>query len=435
MLNNYVKKGQLLFLLSFAALIAVGTLLLMLPGIHREATLNWVDALFTATSAVCVTGLTVNNICDFSGVGQLILLFLMQLGGIGIMTLSSAILLVLGRGLSFSDTLLVSTLHDNFSLRGAESLTSTVIRYTLVSECGGLIIIYCGLLLGGGPWLGSIWNATFLSVSAFCNAGLAPFIDSLGGVHPLVKLGCSGLNILGGLGVYVIYDLLQVLRKRQKHLRVHSKVVLLTTLLLLIFGMCFLRLSGMRNGAPVPWLDAWFISASARTAGFTTVPIADLPEVSQMMLILLMLIGGSPGSTAGGMKTSTIAVAVAALLSTFKGDANTLMFKREIPTVNVMRAFAIIVSFILLACFGAMVVRILTPKILMLNAFFEAVSALTTTGLSIGNTTISLTSGGRIFITLFMFIGRVGPFTIMLFLLGREKPDKLRYPQERIIIG
>ena len=107
MLNNYVKKGQLLFLLSFAALIAVGTLLLMLPGMHREATLNWVDALFTATSAVCVTGLTVNNVCDFSGVGQLILLFLMQLGGIGIMTLSSAILLALGRGLSFSDTLLV----------------------------------------------------------------------------------------------------------------------------------------------------------------------------------------------------------------------------------------------------------------------------------------------------------------------------------------
>ena len=435
MQTHYVKKGQLLFLLSFVAMIVIGTLLLMLPGVFRPDQLGLIDAIFTATSAVCVTGLVVQDICDFSLFGQAILVLLTELGGIGIMTLSSAILLALGRGLSFSDTLLVSSVHDNFSLRGAESLTRTVIRYTLVSEFCGFWVIFAGLMLNGGELAASIWHAVFLSVSSFCNGGLGPFRDSLYGTHFLVKIGSSGLNILGGLGVYVIYDLLQVLKKKQRHLRVHSKVVLLTTVLLLTAGMMFLRFAGTNSDEPLSWLDAWFLSASARTAGFTTVPLTELPDVSLMLLIVLMLIGGSSGSTAGGMKTSTVAVAVAALVNTFQGNANTLMFKREVPTLNVMRAFAIIVSFILLACFGAMAVIMLTPALPTLHAFFEAVSAVTTTGMSVGTTTRALTAGGRIFITFFMFIGRIGPFTIMLFLLGREKPDKLRYPQERIIIG
>ncbi len=433
---SFVKRGQSLFLLSFVALIAAGTLMLLLPGVLRAGRLSFPDALFVATSAVCVTGLTTVKLSAFTWFGQLLVVLMIQIGGIGIMTLSASILLALGRGLSFSNTLLISNINDKFSLRGTEGLTRTVIRYTLISEGIGVLIIYAGMVWRDpGAWHSGVWHAVFISISSFCNAGFAPFDDSLGGMNRLVQLSSSGLNILGGLGVYVIYDLIEVAKKRQAHLRIHSKVVLLTTGILLIGGTLLFWLCGRKCGAPLALGDAFFLASSARTAGFVTFDITGLPAVSLTLAIVLMMIGGSPGSTAGGMKTSTAAVAVAAILNTLQGNNEVLMFKRKIPTANVLRAFTIIVLFLLICSAGASLLQLMTPGASMMDAFFETASALSTTGLSISNTTAKLADAGKFFVSFLMFLGRMGPFTIMLFLLGREKPGQLRYPAERVIIG
>lgn len=436
MQKGFFKRGQAFFIGSFAGLIVSGALLLKVPGAYTAGHLSWVDSLFMATSAVCVTGLTVASPGDFNWFGQLVFVLLMQLGGIGIMTLSASILLLLGRGLSFSDSLMVSNLNDNFSIRSSESLTRTVINYTLVSELIGFLIILPGCVIDGrGSIFGPIWNAVFISVSSFCNAGLTLSKSSLAGTHWLTRLGSAGLIVLGGLGVYVIYDLLQVVRKRQKRLRVHSKVVLITTILLIAGGAAAFRFFGRWDGNPIAWDDACFLSITARTAGFSTFELSTLPSVSLALLMLLMLIGGSPGSTAGGIKTSTFAVAAAAIFNTLQGNQETLLFKRSIPTGNVMRAFTIIILFSLLTGAGIMTLQLVTPETEITANAFEAVSALCTVGLSIGDTTASQSVPGRLLLTLLMFLGRVGPFTFMLFLLGREKPGQLKYPEERVIIG
>ena len=430
---GFVKRGQLLFLASFAGLIAAGTLLLKLPWAH-DAFLPWPDACFMATSAVCVTGLATVPVGEFNGFGQVVLLLLVQLGGIGIMTLSASILLLMGRGLSFSDTLLISNLSDNFSLPRTEGLIRTVIQYVLVSEAIGFLLLLPGFL-GKYPFLESVWYALFHSVSAFCNAGLSPLPDSLIGQGRWTQGVIAALVIFGGLGVYVIYDLLMVFRRRQYRLRVHSRVVLTATLILIVVGTLLLWLIGQGRLHPIAWFDAFFQAITARTAGFNTVVIGSLPAESLTLLIVLMLIGGAPGGTAGGMKVSTVALAVSSIIGTFKGRQEVQMFKRTIPMANVLRAYTIMVTFILLTCAGAVFLHMLTPdRFEIADCFFESASALSTTGLSTG-ATASLTAPGKIYLACYMFMGRVGPFTIMLFLLSREKTRKLRYPEERIIIG
>lgn len=430
---GFVKRGQLLFLASFAGLIAAGTLLLKLPWAH-DAFLPWPDACFMATSAVCVTGLATVPVGEFNAFGQVVLLLLIQLGGIGIMTLSASILLLMGRGLSFSDTLLISNLSDNFSLPRTEGLLRTVIQYVLVTEAIGFLLLLPGFL-GKYPFLESAWYALFHSVSAFCNAGLSPLPDSLIGQGRWTQGVIAGLVIFGGLGVYVIYDLLMVFRQRQYRLRVHSRVVLTATLILIVAGTLLLWLIGQGRMHPIDWFDAFFQSITARTAGFNTVVIGSLPAESLTLLIVLMLIGGAPGGTAGGMKVSTVALAVSSIIGTFKGRQEVQMFKRTIPMANVLRAYTIIVTFILLTCAGAVFLHMMTPdRFEIADCFFESASALSTTGLSTG-ATASLTAPGKIYLACYMFMGRVGPFTIMLFLLSREKKRKLRYPEERIIIG
>ena len=440
MQQRFVKLGQRLFIGSFAFLIVLGTLALkLIPGAYKPGELSWADSLFTATSAVCVTGLSVVDVADFSWSGQLIQLILLQLGGIGIMSLSASILLLLGGGLSFSDSLLVSNLNEKFSLRGTESLTWTVIIYSFACEAVGFLVILPGCLGSDAPWWECVWNALFLAVSSFCNAGLAPFRDSLIGQNGLVRLGCGCMIVLGGLGVYVIYDLIQVfIKKRQRSLRVHSKIVLVTTAILLIGGAGLFLLFGFRNNNPISWDEALFMSATCRTAGFTCVEILNLPDVSLALCIVLMMIGGSPGSTAGGIKTSTFAVVVAAICNTLKGNQETLLFRRSIPYVVVLRAFTIIVLFSLLAGLGAVVLQLASPptaKQWITRDVFEAVSALCTVGLSIGDTTKSQLLSGKLWLTAFMFIGRIGPFTFLLFLLDRETSGLLKHPEERVIIG
>ena len=433
--SGYVKRGQRFFLLSFGMLILLGTLLLKIPGMYRPGPLSWVDALFTSTSSVCVTGLTVKSISDFSFFGQLVVMLLIQAGGLGIMTLSASILLALGRGLSFGNSLMISNLNDKFSLRGTESLLRTVMIYTFAAEAAGFLALLPGMWFSGiGFWKG-LWGALFMTVSSFCNAGMTPFPDSLVGISRAAQLVCALLAITGGLGVYVIYDLLQAARRRQTRLRVHSKLVLYTTVTLLVVGTVAIWSFGWATDKKLSWFDAFFFAVTSRTCGWYTAEVANLPHISQGFIMLLMLIGGSPGSTAGGIKTSTVALALAGIVGTLRGDPETLIFKRRVPTVNVLRALTIIILFVLLSCVGALTLELLEPLSDSHAVAFEAVSALTTTGLSVGDTTSQLSGNGKLLLVLFMFLGRVGPFTALLFLMSREKHGQLKYPEERVIIG
>lgn len=436
MFKSFVKRGQLLFLFSFLALIAIGTLLLKLPFVMKSGeSLAWIDALFMATTSVCVTGLDCVGFHDFSYFGQFIIIALVELGGIGIMTLSASILLALGRGLSFSNNLMISHLNDNFSLRGTESLTRTVINYTLASELVGAIIIYIGCLADGRHWGVSLWHSILLSIAGFCNAGLSPFADSLESCGRIMQFGVITQAILGGLGVYVIYDLVEIITKRRNFMRVHSKVVLSATFFLLLAGSIAFRIFDLENGSKMTWFDAFFLSATGRTAGFSTVPVNLLSAESIAVLVVMMMIGVAPGGTGGGMKITAVALALAAIYSTISGSKDVLLFKRKMPIESILRSFAIIFIFVVYCGAGAFFLQMTGPSGNSAGAnFFEAVSALTTTGLSFG-VTGNYDVAGKLMLVALMYFGRIGPFTMLLFFVGREKTGHLQYPVERVVIG
>jgi trk system potassium uptake protein TrkH len=265
---------------------------------------------------------------------------------------------------------------------------------------------------------------------------LTPFDDSLISQHFLTRFGCAGLVFLGGLGVYVIYDLLQLIKHRRHSLQLHSKIVL-TTSVMLVFSSALLLyfFSRFSESESISAGNALFLSVSSRTAGFTTVEIASLPSVSLAMIIVLMMIGGSPGSTAGGIKTTTVAVAATAIISTLRGNRHTLLGNRVIPTVIVLRSFTIIVLFSLFTVSGVLLLQLISSANEITNNVFETVSAICTVGMSIGDTTVNQSDAGRLLLSAFMFLGRIGPFSFLLFLLSRERPSMLSYPEESVIIG
>ena len=432
---NLLKKGQLP--LSFAVLIICGALLLLLPGLLRNGgRLTVLDALFTSCSAVCLNGLSVVPLPEFNFFGQLIILLLIQLGCFGILALSAIILLMLGRGLSFSDTLVMYNLNDRFSLGCTEALLRTIATYTLVSEAVGFVLMLPGFLLGGFGILDSLWYALFYSVGSFCNSGLGPLAADIAGAGRYVQAVSIGLIVLGGIGVYVIYDMVQKFHKKEHRIRLHSRIVLTMTAILLISGAVILYLiSFAPDGKTLEFFDALYMSATARTAGYASVPVGSLPSAAVTVIMILMLIGGSPGSAAGGIKTSTVAVAFAALISSFKGEGEVIILKRSIAWRSVLRSFTIIVIFLLFSLIGTVLLGVFSPQLDDQQCIFEAVSALSGTGLTLNNATQLLSAGGKVIIGLLMFAGRVGPLSIILFFVGREKPGALRYPEERVIVG
>jgi trk system potassium uptake protein TrkH len=397
---------------------------------HSSGALSLIDALFTATSAVCVTGLTTVNPGGFNLTGQLVILLLIQLGGIGIMTLTASILVSVGRNMSFDNTLMISNVSENFPLRQVESMLKTVIFYTFFIEAIGAALLTYGFLdsskynfsLGKAAYLG-----IFHSISAFCNAGFSTFDENLIGTTAFIKIVISVLIIFGGLGIYVIYDLTH---SEHKKLKIHTRLVLITSLILIIFGtLAFWLLESGR----ISWVDAYFQSVSARTCGFNSVDMGIFHPASLAVFIVLMMIGASPGSTGGGMKTTTAAIIFMSIYNTFKGNNKVLMFNREIPTLNVLKAYSMMFIYILIAVV-ATVFASATSEDSLQSVVFEVVSALGTVGLSLG---LSAKAGVacKLVLILCMFVGRIGPFTIFLFLLGKEKKSKLNYPQENVIIG
>ena len=429
---SFIRKSQLYFIFSFLGAIIIGMFLLKLPWVtHDGGSLEWIDALFIATSAVCVTGLVTVTTSGFNLAGQLIILTLIQIGALGIMTLTASIIVLMGRKMNYNNTAMMSNLSESFPLKRVDSLLRTILTYSIVIEAAGFILLTYGFLLSGYSFGRAAYEALFHSISAFCNAGFSTFDTSLIGMSPFIKVVVSILIILGGLGVYVIYELSHLSHKH--FLRIHTRLVLITSFVLIVFGTISLKVLEYRDNVQISWLDAYFQSVTARTAGFNTIPMENLHPGCIIILIALMLIGASPGGTGGGMKTTTAALVFISLYNTFKGNQIVLIFKREIPLRNVLKAFTIMFTFIAISMVAATWLTA-TDSASLEAAFFEVASALGTVGLSLGISGQASVMG-KLILIICMFVGRIGPFTLFLFLLGREKTSRLGYPEERVILG
>jgi trk system potassium uptake protein TrkH len=330
--------------------------------------------------------------------------------------------------------MMMSNLSDNFSFRNTEGLLKTIVGYTVNIEAVGAILLIIGFMLEGRfTFWECFYYGIFHSIAGYCNAGFSPFDNSLQDFGPMIKLVVAFLIVAGGIGIYVIYDLIHT-RRKVALLKIHTRLVVISSLLLIVAGTLLIKLfEHLEGNDPIAWIDAFFMSVSSRTAGYCTVPLNELSPNTLSMIIIFMMIGAAPGSTGGGMKVTVVGVAVLAIINTFLGNRRVLLFRREIAIDNILKSFTIIVTFVLLVAVGA---AVLSPMLESSeqSVWFEAASALSTTGMSM-DVTGTLPGMAKMLIMLFMFIGRIGPFTIFLFLLDREKVSRISYPEERIIIG
>ena len=448
MILSTIKKSQFYFIFSFALLVIIGALLLKLPIMFKEdihGQLSWIDAFFTSTSAVCVNGLAILPLSHFSYLGQILIMLLIQIGGIGIMTMSASIIFFLGKSVGWSTNKLISNITESKSQSGMENMLKEITIYAMIVEVIGMGVLLIGFLFDGHNIYDSLWYSLFYSVSAFCNAGFSPLDTNLVGVSAIVKLAVASLAALGGLGMYAVHDVIMSFKSMQKNdkkyswkrafggMPVTSKLILLVSLFLIIFGMFGIKFSQYNAGKSISYIDALFQAIIARTAGFNVVNMADLSSGSVAITIFLMLIGGAPGSTSGGMKVTTFALVCMALYATFTGKQKILCFKREIPMTNILKAFTIATIFTSLAFIGGAIFQSLTGETLQ-RSLFEISSAIGGTGLSLGATSFN-TFNSKILVIIYMFAGRIGPLTLFLFLMQKERQSHLKYLEEKVIIG
>jgi trk system potassium uptake protein len=451
------------FVGSFLLLILLGTLgLRLLPGLYVDERLGWLDSLFTATSAVCVTGLiVVDTATYFTRAGQLYLLLLIQLGGLGMVTFTTLIILALGRKLSLRQES-VTVQRDVAPHLDLRHLLRDVLLFTLAFEFLGALL----LTMAWVPRFGfgdAVFHAVFHAVSAFCNAGFSTFGDSLMGfASDSWTLGViMTLIIIGGIG-FLVMEELYVRGPAHRHMRrrrasdplvprlsLHSRIVLGTTALLLLTGWAFFTAYewNLTFGGLDPLhrlVNGLFMSVTARTAGFNTIDYGQASDGSNFFTILLMFIGGSPGSTAGGLKTTTIALIGLLALARLRGHTYTSLFGRTIPEETIQRAVGLFV-----VAFGVVTAAIFilttteigavshqVAEASFLRYMFEAVSAFNTVGLSMG-VTQDLSTPGRVVTVLLMYIGRVGPLTFAAAIALRRIPlsREIRYAYEDVVIG
>jgi len=438
--------------LSFLALIVFGTVgLMVLPGLYVGEGISWLDALFTATSAVCVTGLiVVDTATYFTGAGQAFLLVLIQLGGLGILTFTTLVILALGRRLSLHHEAVTATAADLAPDIDFKHLIRHIFRLTFIFEAAGAFLLFVAWLPRFEPGEAA-WHAAFHAVSAFCNAGFSTFSDSLTQFQgaPLSLTVLMALIVLGGIGFLTLEEIrLQWRNRKRGVLTLHSRLVLSTTALLLVGGwvaLTTLEWSNTLAGMPVGQrlVNGLFMSATARTAGFNTVDYGATASGTSFLTILLMSIGGSPGSTAGGLKTTTAAVIAALAVSRLRGRQVTSVRHRSLPDETVHRAIGLFVVGFLLVSAAILLFSVMQlapgssePTDGFLRYMFEAVSAFNTVGLSMGATS-ELGPPSKVIAILLMYIGRVGPLTFAAaFTLSRPTvSEEFRYAREDVIIG
>jgi len=449
-------------IVSFLVLIFSGAGLLMLPAASAEdkESLSFVDALFTATSGTCVTGLIVKDTGrDFSRMGQIVILTLIQLGGLGIVVFGAVFALLLGQAFSFRESVAMQDLLSARTISRIRNMIFFVFFSTVLIEAVGALSLL-------GMWTDDIQKKGFCSIfhaiSAFCNAGFSLFSSSFVDYSQSwqVFLVICPLIIFGGLGFSVLYDLVNIavdrikrfFKKRfykqyrlsmeaPKRMRLQTKIVISTSAFLIVLGALAILLferyasgAGSRIENTIP--NALFQSITARTAGFNTVDISMLSPSSKFILILLMFIGGSPGSTAGGIKTVTLAVIIMTTIAALRKRQEVELFRRSVRVVVVGRAVTVTLLFVAVLFIGTLALSITENSncFTMSDIMFEAASALGTVGLTTGITSL-LTSAGKLIIIAMMLIGRLGPLTLLAALTFNLKSARYNYPQEAVIVG
>ncbi|MFD1401231.1 TrkH family potassium uptake protein [Robinsoniella peoriensis] len=419
-----------LIALGFALVIFAGALILMLPiSVNDGAEVSFINALFTSTSAVCVTGLIAIDTAEhFTVFGRTVVALLIQIGGLGVTAVGVTFILAAGKRVGIKGRLLVKEAMNLNSFKGVVRLVKAVLLMTLCFEGAGVILSFI-VFVQDFPPLDALGISLFHSVAAFNNSGF----DILGGLQNLIpyqnnvllNLTTCGLIIFGGLGFLVILDIIKT--RSFKKLRLHSKVVITMSIFLLAIGTILLKLT-----EDITWLGAFFQSVSARTAGFSTYPIGSFTNAGLFVLTILMFIGASPGSTGGGIKTSTFFALMQATKSSATNQHSSA-FRRKIPTEVITKAFIITFLALLVVCTGTFALCILEPDCSFIQLFFEVTSAFGTVGLSTGITP-DLCVASKVVLIITMFIGRLGPLTIAS-LWAFKATSNVSYTEETIIIG
>jgi trk system potassium uptake protein len=435
--------SPVMLVLAFALLILIGAVLLILPISHAKGEVTpLMDALFTSTSAVCVTGLTIHDTGTYwSFFGQAVILILIQLGGLGFMSGATILILIFGQRIGLRERLFISNAVGVSKLGGLGTLLAQITLFTVIAEGLGALIFYLHFS-NIGMHTNTAWQAVFQSVSAFNNAGFDLFGNNRSLLDfqsdTLLLITTAALVILGGIGFMLVVDVLG--RRNFVRLALNNKIVLITTGLLLLFGTAMILVLEYFNSGTLGDMDlaqkfmvAFFQAASARTAGFAAVDMQNLTQYCIFFMIVLMFIGGASGSTAGGIKVNTFGILIATIWSVIRGREHAGAFGKEFIPQQIYRALAVIM--LALGIVTAVVLLLtMTEESNFLPLLFEAVSAFSNTGLSIG-VTPNLSDAGRIVIVLTMFTGRLGTLVLTLLLVQQQRPTLYRFPREAMTIG
>lgn len=431
-------------MLSFLAAILIGSGLLALPVASASGeAVAYIDALFTATTSTCVTGLvTLPTVTTWSGFGQAVILLLIQIGGLGVITVFAGIMVMLHRRMGLGDRLLLQDAFNLNSLSGLIRFVKRVLTGTFAVEGVGALL--CMPVFVPQFGLRGIWISIFHSVSAFCNAGIDILAqDSLCqyATHPLINGVTMALIVLGGIGFIVWWDVLYVLQGKKRHLMLHSKIALITTAVLILGGAAAIFAFEYHNPQTIGNLGLWdkiqvslFQSVTTRTAGFATVMQENLTDGSALVSMILMMIGGSPVGTAGGMKTVTVTVLLASALATIRNQEEVAMFNRNLSKAAIRKALAVACMSLGIVVAATLLLAAVSDRPL-LDLAYEAVSATATVGLT-RNLTPFLNTFGKLIMIATMYLGRIGPISLAIaFRVRRANPDMIKNPTEEISVG
>lgn len=459
-LYNIIDNPYFIFIMSFIILSILGTALLILP----QSTINgisFINALFTSTSAVCVTGLVVIDINqNFTFLGKIIIMILIELGGLGILTITSCFSYFFNKETSFKEGLYMSDFINSSSLNNVMKIAVKIVLVTLLIECIGTIMIYCSILGKNIGKTSPLFFSIFYSISAFCNAGFS--ITNDGGLYsPLLRYNyflhiiIALLLITGGIGFNIIFNIYNYLVNKSKRIfynifkneflkytpnivNLNIQLSYITTIFLLLFGTIFYYIFEYNYSLHEhhtffgKWIAAFFSSATARTAGFQVIDLNLLSTSSILFTIILMWIGACPGSTGGGIKTNTFALSILNIFFLSRGKNYIEIKGKQISSLSLYRSFAIITLSLIVIFLAIFLIIGLDPKQNILKISFEAVSAFSTVGLSLGITD-KLNNNSKIILIILMFIGRIGTLNLILGMMKKIKPKHYRYPEEMIL--
>lgn len=445
--------------LGFLAVIAVGTILLMMPFSTSSGTWNnLIVALFTSTSAVCVTGLSVVDPGTyFSFWGQLFIALLAQIGGLGYMTTTTFLILLIGRKFDLRQKIAIQQALDRPGMSGSAQVIRSIIATTLIFEITGVVLLMLAFVPDYG-WNQGLWLAIFHSINAWNNAGFSLFKDNLIGYQSsfLVVFTITGLIIFGGIGYQVILEMYlwlrvvaerlvdrhRLLKKTAKQVfSLDFKVATSTTLILLAIGTIAFFWIEIKNPETFGMLNfkdqllvAWFQSVTPRTAGFNTIDIGKMTTAGLFIMIALMFIGTSPGGTGGGIKTTTLRVLTSCTKAILQGKEEVLLYNRKIAISLILKAVGVLVGSVATVILATILIALTDPKLDFIQILFEVVSAFATVGLSTGITG-SVSTAAKLILIVTMYLGRVGVLIFMSAILGDPRPSRIHYPEENLLVG